>query len=286
MKARLAVSNYKLVRAPDATDQDLAATSEVSMTNEDLTNISIVYRMPKLSSLNVAFNRLETIQGLDACTELTVLHVSHNKLASLNGVSTSMSKLRVLTAANNRISSLEPLKGLGVLQDLWIQKNALANVAELGHLRSISTLKRLVLNPNPLCKACGTPESYRCFVVAFLTQIVQLDGKVITEKERERAKMWALSPLGSKLIKRAERRPSGGSPPTRSVGGRNRPSAVKAITGGIAKLSTKGGGDRISARVGGSSKHSSLESSQAGNSCGDVDDLPGHTTNPLASEIT
>ena len=92
-------------------------------------------------------------------TRLQSLNVMHNRLRSLEGVGT-MTQMRCLRASRNAIADISAVAGCLVLEDLWLQDNQLDDVAHVCRsLSGLGALTRLVLKPNPCCKAEGGPSS-------------------------------------------------------------------------------------------------------------------------------
>jgi hypothetical protein len=88
---------------------------------------------------------LEEVESLEGMTALARLDLSDNELSNLEGAGATPN-LRWLSAARNRVSSLEALRGLGgSLQVLNASHNRLAGAAKVGRLRA---LRALVLNDN------------------------------------------------------------------------------------------------------------------------------------------
>ncbi|GAB5372259.1 hypothetical protein AAMO2058_001649600 [Amorphochlora amoebiformis] len=172
--------------------------TEICVTNRGIEDGRAIARMTQLRTLNLAFNHITDMSFVDSLTHLEILHISHNSIASFSkGIPRS---LRVLTATSNRIKSLENLRGLTQLEDLWLQKNRIEDLREIRYLRTLVNLKRLVLKPNPICKRCGTAVTYRNFILAVLPQLVSLDGISASHEERERIQIWSKSSYGSKLL--------------------------------------------------------------------------------------
>lgn len=89
-------------------------------------------------------------------TQLRVLNVSHNAVASLAEVA-SLSSLRVLKCSYNDIADLRGLAGLHALRELWATHNRIER-PQIAHLQALNQLGTLVLHPNP----CTDSPSYMC----------------------------------------------------------------------------------------------------------------------------
>lgn len=178
----------------------LDAQTDVNCTNSEVTNIEALSSLTKVEKVNLAFNKISSLSCFRCCERLHTLHVSHNRLSSLEGIPSSAGSLRTLTCSHNAIMSLEPLRGARNLENLWVQRNAIRSLAELGHLRGLTRLQSLVFRPNPATKTC-TPETYRYYVIATVPSLQKLDGAPVDAKERERALAWSQSSAGLHLVR-------------------------------------------------------------------------------------
>lgn len=119
--------------------------------------------LDKLEILSIGRNCLKRLDGLEAVnTTLQELWVSYNVLEKLSGVE-RCSRLRVLYASNNKIKDL----------------------AEIDRLAGLEHLEDLLLVGNPVC---GDDEAaYRAGVLRRLPQLKKLDGRLVSEEERQAA---------------------------------------------------------------------------------------------------
>ncbi len=120
--------------------------------------------LTKLTWLDLSFNRIKRITGLEELTELTDLSLSNNQISSLHGVS-HLPKLEVLTLANNSISTL----------------------AEVAKLRYMSSLRVLALAGNPVERKGAGSLDYRGAVLARLQRLRYMDFERVTDEERQAA---------------------------------------------------------------------------------------------------
>ena len=98
--------------------------------------------------LNISFNNLSNLHGLNELNKLIQLDISHNKLADISEVS-DLTSLEIFRCHNNSISSIEPLKQFNKLSELWISCN-LVQWENLIYLQGLSNLKLFVSYGNPL----------------------------------------------------------------------------------------------------------------------------------------
>jgi len=149
----------------------------------NLRNVKALGSLKQLTSVNLAFNSLESLSALHGLSCLTMVDCSHNKIASLEGLADSIQSLTQLRCSDNVISGLHRLNQCSQLTELWINKNSLSRVEELLHLRGLASLRKLVLYPNPFCKNQSS-ASYRATVLRIIPQLDSLDAKPFTDAER------------------------------------------------------------------------------------------------------
>ena len=116
------------------------------------------YRLRNLVELKLTNNFLDNIVGLSVATSLEYLDVSHNRISKIRGLE-MCSKLKLLHADNNNISSPQALRSL-----------------------SLNTmLIDLSLKGNPLC----ITKTYKTNVLAFVSKLKTLDGKVVSHRSHK-----------------------------------------------------------------------------------------------------
>eukprot|EP00742_Colponemidia_sp_Colp-10_P011918 GILJ01013312.1.p1 GENE.GILJ01013312.1~~GILJ01013312.1.p1 ORF type:complete len:344 (-),score=32.04 GILJ01013312.1:313-1320(-) len=141
----------------------------------------------KASVLNVAFNNLTDLSGIDEFVQLKLLNISNNRVSSLNGIELLQS-LQILHCSHNCLFSLTALSQCRRLQELWLSHNSVSSLQELLHLRSLP-ITILVLSQNPVCST-NPPELYRAYVVHHFPHLQILDGIPVTEQERVAANQY------------------------------------------------------------------------------------------------
>ena len=77
------------------------------------------------------------------------------------------------------------------LQELYLRKNDIRDIADVHYLRSIRSLRVLWLAENP----CAAVENYRRLVIRALPQLEKLDNEEVTADERSSASAATLPPV-------------------------------------------------------------------------------------------
>ena len=130
--------------------------------------------LTNLKILSIQANRLASISGLASLTSLEELHISHNALTSLSGLSSNIA-LRVIDISSNPISSLAGLETLTNLEEFWASYCKLDNFQEVeAQLKDKEKLETVYFEGNPL--QLRQPALYRNKVRLALPQVRQIDA--------------------------------------------------------------------------------------------------------------
>lgn len=145
-----------------------------SLTADLIQNLS---SLTNLKILSIQSNRLASISGLSSLKDLEELYVSHNALTTLSGLESNIA-LRVLDISNNQVSKLENLSHLKQLEELWASSNQLSSFEEVEReLKDKEELKTVYFEGNPL-QSKG-PAVYRNKVRLALPQVIQIDATFV-----------------------------------------------------------------------------------------------------------
>ena len=139
----------------------LTSLEVLSLSNNCLRNLTGWPYFANLTTLNVNFNGLSSLEPLAACVSLEKLYAASNKIASVSALA-SLERLRTLSLYRNRLASLD---------------------ACLDVLSSSVLLEELDLGANP----CSTGAAYRHTLVATLANVTTLDGDTLTDLDRDLA---------------------------------------------------------------------------------------------------
>jgi cilla- and flagella-associated protein len=96
---------------------------------------------------------------------------------------TQMPNVEVLALSINKISTLRDFQNCQNLQELYLRRNNIRNLAEIKYLKGLPYLHTLWLNENP----CADHPNYRSFVISQLPDLRKLDNLEITDSERSKA---------------------------------------------------------------------------------------------------
>jgi small GTP-binding protein len=123
---------------------ELTDLEELSLHNNQLTDVSGLSGLSALTTLYLNFNQLLDVSGLSGLSALTTLHLNFNQLLDVSGLS-GLSVLTTLDISRNQLTDISGLSGLNALTALVLNDNQLTDVSALSGL---SVLTRLWLEDN------------------------------------------------------------------------------------------------------------------------------------------
>ena len=130
-----------------------------------------------------------------------------------------LTNVEILSLSVNQINSLRDFRGCLKLQELYLRKNDIQDIAELQFLAPLKHLKVLWLSDNP----CAEHPCYRQLAIRMLPSLEKLDSIEVTEQERQQAfsnpeLVKYIVPLDPEAPRPPSRSPAR-TPPPRSAGG-------------------------------------------------------------------
>ncbi|CAH8355855.1 unnamed protein product [Eruca vesicaria subsp. sativa] len=137
--------------------------------------------LPAAESLDLSRNKFAKVDNLRRCTKLKHLDLGFNHLRTVSHLSQVSCNLVKLVLRNNALTTLRGIENLKSLEGLDVSYNIISNFSELELLWSLSLLKELWLEGNPVCCA----RWYRAHVFSYiaLPDGLKLDGKQIGNRE-------------------------------------------------------------------------------------------------------
>jgi len=178
--------------------------------NNNITKIEGLVHLQKLSKLYLGYNNLLVIEGLQNLELLKELHVEHQKLPAgekllfeprtLQNLSQS---LEILNVSGNNLDSLNCLSSLQHLIDVQARCNNLKKFEDIQDaVSSWKVLLSLDLSENPVAAS----HKYRDRIIVISNSLDSLDGKEISETERQFLIRWKASRDAKRKELRSRRR--------------------------------------------------------------------------------
>jgi len=128
-----------------------------------------------LVRLSLQSNRLKELDdSLSMCRGLKELYISENALSYLPPFIASLEQLVVLDIGCNKIDSIDVVKDLSVLKELWANDNKITSLSALDCLAGKTSLETIYLEGNRLQSDLG--PGYKSAILNIVPGIVQLDG--------------------------------------------------------------------------------------------------------------
>ena len=131
---------------------------------EDIRRKSGDYDLNNVTHLLFNRRQLQSVASLLTCRELVWLDISDNQIIDVSPLS-RLVKLEILVANNNKIRSLNPLKGHQTLKDVRVCGNEFQSIEKLVHdCASLKRLERFDLFPLECEESIGldSPFDLRC----------------------------------------------------------------------------------------------------------------------------
>ncbi len=149
----LSLSGHGLTEIPIGI-AEMTWLKELDLSYNPLTKIQGLEKLKSLTILELIFTQITKIEGLDQLTQLKKLYLSKNQLTKIEGLE-KLKQLRVIYLTSNKIETTLGLEHLNHLESLDISSNQLTKIEGIDHLG----LDNLNLSHNQLKKIQGIPLS-------------------------------------------------------------------------------------------------------------------------------
>ena len=101
--------------------------------------------------------------------------------------------LKIVSLTDNRIQNLQVFRSMEKLEEVYIRKNFISDVSEIGALSGHRNLRRVWVSENPFCLSL---PNYRSSVLGFIPHIVVLDENPVGPEERINTQMANIKERG------------------------------------------------------------------------------------------
>ena len=185
---------------------------ELAIHLEKVPRIVGLHSSTQLQRLCMTECGLKRMSGIEACTQLAHLDLSHNKLAEMEpDVLSHLGRLKTLWLNDNAIERVQGLEACGLLSCLWLGANRIVGLCDAlsasTHLEELNLAGNLISNfkdipnlarmrrlsslcfsephfgDNPLCSLCN----YQTYLLFHMTHLKVFDTQVITDELRQLA---------------------------------------------------------------------------------------------------
>nr|XP_027232100.1 dynein regulatory complex subunit 3-like [Penaeus vannamei] len=154
-----------------------AHVTDLSLQFKGLGSLDFMWMFRVLTKLELSNNSITVIRGLEKLTRLTWLDLSFNQIERIKVIRDACSLLEVLALHNNQLDRVDrrSLLALSKLQVLTLANNSISDIKDVRSLRVLEELASVTLAGNPMCDS-----RYPNFVLAHLPRLAYLDQRRVT----------------------------------------------------------------------------------------------------------
>jgi hypothetical protein len=134
----LVVPNQEIVRIGNLCE--VAFLKKINLSFNKLESLEGIDQLPQLRELVAYSNRIENISQINGITKLESIFLQQNKISSINNVFTNLTRLQDLRLDKNKISKVEHLNQCQALKSLNLSSNILASLDGLHGLQNLQEL--------------------------------------------------------------------------------------------------------------------------------------------------
>lgn len=134
----LIVPNQEIVRVGNLCE--VSFLKKVNLSFNKLESLEGIDQLPQLRELIAYSNRIENISQINGITKLESIFLQQNKISSINNVFTNLIRLQDLRLDKNRLTKIEHLSQCQALKSLNLSSNILATLDGLHGLQNLQEL--------------------------------------------------------------------------------------------------------------------------------------------------
>ena len=154
----------------------------LELAGNQISNLNGIQFFKKLKILILRENSLSKIDCINNMEYLTFLDVSFNKLRNCDRSSIGvLPSLQVFLCDNNYLKNINGFDKFYSIQSLSFENNKIPDYNSLEKLATLENLKDLAIGNNPVTKSIN----YRNSIIRMFPNLLKLDGKTITNEEKE-----------------------------------------------------------------------------------------------------
>lgn len=139
------VKNISQVHGKDLGIKSLAglehcvAVQEIDLENNEIEDVSQLAGLKLLQSINLAGNKIQSIEPLKDLERVQYLELSQNQVSNIESLA-KMKNMRSLYLSENKIEKIDVLKQLPKVWTLYLAGNPVKDFSPIGELRWLSSL--------------------------------------------------------------------------------------------------------------------------------------------------
>ena len=154
----------------------------LEMSGNQLSNLNGIVFLANLKILVLRENNLNKIEQINKMNNLTFLDVSFNKLRSIDRSQIGiLPNLQIFLCDNNYLKNINGFTKFLNINTLSFENNKIIDYAGIEKLNSLENLKDFSIFNNPVTKNLN----YRNYMIKMFPNLSKLDGKEITNEEKE-----------------------------------------------------------------------------------------------------
>lgn len=115
---------------------ELYYLEELSLLNNNITDISALRNLKKLRVLSLGWNQIQNISPISELVNLESLGLWNNQITDISELS-SLQKIYYLDVAGNKINNVDVISSLPVLSEVWINDNPISDISPLDECENL-----------------------------------------------------------------------------------------------------------------------------------------------------
>jgi internalin A len=132
--------NKAVTDDPEAAQQILSSMTTLHLSNNQITDISVLGSLTNLTTLHLSNNQITDISSLGSLINLTRLELCDNQITDISSLG-SLTNLTILFLDNNQITDISFLGSLTNLTALFLSNNPITDISSLGSLINLTRLE-------------------------------------------------------------------------------------------------------------------------------------------------
>ena len=160
----------------------LVNLESLEISSNQLVNLNGIQFLKNLKILVLRENSISKIESINKMNSLTFLDVSFNKIRNIEKINIGiLPSLQIFLCDNNYLKNINGFSKFVTVQTLSFENKKIQDISSLERLNCLENLKDFSILNNPVTKNLN----YRNNMIKIFSNLIKLDGKEITNEERE-----------------------------------------------------------------------------------------------------